>query len=113
VKCRRLIGFIFLGCVERLAELKLGAAHDEGSKEIEGVGGVGCGQIGQLFVDELVGLGRDFGANQCGLENVKGDILSGCIRVGLSSRTCGDVGSEKSFGVFGARSVGGYGLICG
>jgi hypothetical protein len=94
VKCRRLIGFIFLGCVERLAELELWAAHDQSSEEIESVGGVGCGQIGELFVDELVGLGRDFGANQCGLENVKSNILSGCIRVGLSSSTCGDFGSE-------------------
>jgi hypothetical protein len=43
--------------------LEFGAAHDEGGEEVEGFGGVCGGKIGDLFADELVGLGGEVAAD--------------------------------------------------
>ena len=62
-----------------LAELEFGAAHDEGCKQVEGFGGVGGWKIGELFVDELVGLSRYIAADQSGLEDMKCYVFAGCV----------------------------------
>ena len=76
------------------AELELGAAHDESGQQVEGVGGVGCGNFADLFVDELVGLRRDFATDECGFDDVKG-------YVGASGFGGWYVGGEDGFSVAG------------
>lgn len=46
------------------AKLELGAAHDKGREQVEGVSGVGAWDFGELFVDELVGLGGGVAADE-------------------------------------------------
>ena len=89
--------------------MELRAAHDEGGEQVEGVGGVGCGKVGDLFVDELVGLGGDVAADQGGLEDVEGDVLAGCA-AWLDARV--EFGGENGFRVFCVWRVCRRGLIC-
>lgn len=80
-----------------LPELELGATHDKGGQQVEGVRGVGRLKVGDLFVDELIGLGGDVAANQGGLEDMEGNILAG--RAGwLHTRV--EFGGENGFRVF-------------
>ena len=56
-------------------KLKFGAAHDEGREEVEGFRGVGCRKIGDLFVNELIGLDGDVAADEGRLEDVESNVL--------------------------------------
>jgi len=47
-----------------LSTLKLRAAHNEGREEVECFGGVGGRELGDLFVDEVVGLSGDISSDQ-------------------------------------------------
>jgi len=58
------------------AKLELWAAHDEGREQVEGVGGVAAWDFGDLFVDELVGLGGGVAADEGRFENAQGDVLA-------------------------------------
>ncbi len=80
-----------------LPELELGATHDEGGEQVEGVGGVGRWKVGDLFVDELIGLGGDVAPNQGGLEDVQGDVLASRA-AWLDARV--EFGGENGFRVF-------------
>lgn len=68
-------------------ELELGTAHDESRQKVKRVcrvqWGVRCGEIRDLFLDELIGLGRDAAANQRRFENVEGYVLTCPFRRGL------------------------------
>ena len=59
------------------AKLEFGATHDEGSEQIEGVGGVAARDFGDLFVDELIGLSGGVAADEGRFENAKRDVLAG------------------------------------
>lgn len=88
-----------------LAELELGAAHDESGEQVEGVGRVSGGKVADLFVDELVGLSGDIAANKRRFEDVEGYVLAGCVGWRLVRSV--DFGGEKSFSIFCAWSFDG------
>ena len=89
-------------------ELELRAAHDECREEVEGICGVGGGQVGDLFVNQLHSLSRDVATNQGGLQDVEGDVLA--CRVGRLNFA--GFGREDGFGVPGVWRVPGCGLVC-
>jgi hypothetical protein len=60
-----------------LAKLELGATHYEGSEQVEGVGGVALRDFGDLFVDELIGLGGGVAADKGRFEDTQRDVLAG------------------------------------
>ena len=81
-----------------LAELEFGASHDKGGEEVEGIGGRSrwSDELGELIVDELIGLRGDFAPDEGGFEDAEGNVGSGRRGRGCWCGLC-----EERFGVMG------------